>query len=430
MEHPLSLIKRRTWPQPLWLHLSSAWNCLSSSVNGWMSSQPNANPLRPNPQSENPSHGKAQNKTLSQKQKQQQNAHAHVDPIAVAQALSVEAASQWRDFLKGIYLYQNSTTTRHTDDWDVVARHHAVALKLLNPAKTSKTSKSRKPRPALVLIPSLINRFHILDLHPQHSFARFMHDAGYDVYLLDWHHDLTQALPTTLESSICDYILPLCAKIPQKHYHMLGYCMGGTLAIAAAQLNPGPIQSLTLLATPWDFHKPDAILGRNLSDYITHIQNQHPTTHFKAYWLQILFWRHDPLTALHKFKRFANLDPHSLDAPLFTLTEDWLNDGVDLPLSLLAECANEWYAKNTPSRHTWKIAKQIISPDTLTMPLHIITAERDGLVPPESSAALTTHNQAVHHLFHTGHIGLFAGSQSKNSIWPQVQHILSGHNTR
>ena len=40
-----------------------------------------------------------------------------------------------------------------------------------------------------------------------------------------------------------------------------GYCMGGTLAVAAAQRRPEliSVNSLALLAAPWDFHAPDKI---------------------------------------------------------------------------------------------------------------------------------------------------------------------------
>src|SRR3546814_15036385 len=35
---------------------------------------------------------------------------------------------------------------------------------------------------------------------------------------------------------------------------LLGYCMGGNLALAAALQAPDDVAALALLATPWDFH--------------------------------------------------------------------------------------------------------------------------------------------------------------------------------
>ena len=38
----------------------------------------------------------------------------------------------------------------------------------------------------VILIPSLVNRAHILDLDPDHSLVRYLADAGHDTYLVDW----------------------------------------------------------------------------------------------------------------------------------------------------------------------------------------------------------------------------------------------------
>ncbi len=38
---------------------------------------------------------------------------------------------------------------------------------------------------------------------------------------------------------------------------VLGYCMGGLLALALAILRPNDVTGLALFATPWDFHRPD-----------------------------------------------------------------------------------------------------------------------------------------------------------------------------
>src|ERR1700734_788747 len=45
--------------------------------------------------------------------------------------------------------------------------------------------EKRHPVP-LLLVFALMNRPHILDLRPGHSFVEFMVGQGYDVFLLDW----------------------------------------------------------------------------------------------------------------------------------------------------------------------------------------------------------------------------------------------------
>ena len=48
------------------------------------------------------------------------------------------------------------------------------------------TSEGKTHRIPLLLVFALMNRPHIFDLRPGHSFAEFMLRQGYDVYLLDW----------------------------------------------------------------------------------------------------------------------------------------------------------------------------------------------------------------------------------------------------
>src|SRR5579871_2673439 len=38
----------------------------------------------------------------------------------------------------------------------------------------------------LLLVFAIMNRPHVLDLRPGHSFVEYMRNRGYDIYLLDW----------------------------------------------------------------------------------------------------------------------------------------------------------------------------------------------------------------------------------------------------
>ena len=414
--HPPS--RRMTWPQPLWLHLGSAWNCLSNAVNGWMSlSDGLAQPGAPDPASLY----WTKNQLSPARNLFRQSAKAKHAPAEIASLIATDAAQQWQDTLTGLWLYQNHPAQRGgTDRWQTIATHHAVALKIL-PA-----THKRKNRSPVLIVPSLINRFHILDLAPQHSFAQFLRQAGHDVYLIDWHHDLTKKLPTSVENCITDYILRF-ARTLSGQPHLIGYCMGGTLSIAAACLEQSRFKSLSLIATPWDFHAPSRQAGEQFAHSLHKMIRQSGHNRVAAQWLQMLFWQRDPLAALRKFQRFAQLETHTPQADLFALAEDWLNDGVDLPASLLQDCAEHWFKANEPLKGSWSVAHQSIAIKHLKkIPIHIVNAQRDQLVPLASTPRIQQAHQSV---FATGHIGLFAGALSMQQVWPQVQQFLAVHNT-
>jgi len=46
--------------------------------------------------------------------------------------------------------------------------------------------EAQRKRTPILLVPSLINRWYILDLQPGRSFAEWLVAAGHDVYIIDW----------------------------------------------------------------------------------------------------------------------------------------------------------------------------------------------------------------------------------------------------
>ncbi|MEO0326401.1 MAG: class III poly(R)-hydroxyalkanoic acid synthase subunit PhaC, partial [Myxococcota bacterium] len=43
-----------------------------------------------------------------------------------------------------------------------------------------------RERTPIVMVPSLINRWYVLDLMPGRSFVEYLVDEGHDVYVIDW----------------------------------------------------------------------------------------------------------------------------------------------------------------------------------------------------------------------------------------------------
>ena len=60
----------------------------------------------------------------------------------------------------------------------------------LNKAKlyhyTPVVPKEQRKKTPLLMVFAIMNRPHVLDLRPGHSFVEFMLKEGYDLYLLDW----------------------------------------------------------------------------------------------------------------------------------------------------------------------------------------------------------------------------------------------------
>src|SRR5262249_47542965 len=106
-------------------------------------------------------------------------------------------------------------------------------------------------RTPLLIVPSLINRHYVLDLLPGRSVVERLRAGGIDVWMLDWGTPVPEDAERTLE----DYalgVLPRAAAEIGQPAHVLGYCMGGTLALGAMARGKLEARSLVALATPVD----------------------------------------------------------------------------------------------------------------------------------------------------------------------------------
>jgi polyhydroxyalkanoate synthase len=204
---------------------------------------------------------------------------------------------------------------------------------------------------------------------------------------------------------------------------VLGYCMGGMLALALALRRQRDLAGLICLATPWDFHadgetQPKLIgeMGRAF-DPLFHILGEMPVD-----LLQSFFAALDPVSLLAKFRRFAQMPAASEQAQKFVALEDWLNDGVGLAAPVARECLGDWYGANTPGRGLWKIDGRPVTPDALDLPTLAMVPSSDRIVPPKSALGLAQKlKRGETQVPAAGHIGMMVGSSARAKVWDPIE---------
>jgi poly[(R)-3-hydroxyalkanoate] polymerase subunit PhaC len=112
--------------------------------------------------------------------------------------------------------------------------------------------------PPLLIVHSLISKPYIFDLLPGNSVLEWLRDHGHDAYLLDWGETDQTDVANDLATYIDDYLRPAVGVVQResgaRDVAMLGYCMGGLLALLALATDGGlPVRDLALVATPVDF---------------------------------------------------------------------------------------------------------------------------------------------------------------------------------
>jgi poly[(R)-3-hydroxyalkanoate] polymerase subunit PhaC len=340
------------------------------------------------------------------------------DNVAAALDLAIEGRS--RSYLIGLEAYR-----RHP-----YRRDHRAPPVLWQEGTTRLLDYGGdRGGPAVLIVPSLINRFYVLDLLPELSFLRYLARRGVRPLVIDWAapgkqergFDLTDYIAGRLETAFD--VASHLAGVP---IGVAGYCMGGLFALSLALRRPDHTACLALLATPWDFHAGSAQQARFfglISDYLPLLCDEQGTLPVDV--VQSLFFLLDPFTAERKFRRFAALDPNSGEARAFVALEDWVNDGVPLGGAVARECAGSWYRDNAPARGQWKVGGETVDPKRLRRPALVVLPSRDRIVPPSSAGPLARVLGGATVLRpRLGHVGMMSAAAAPAVLWSAIADWL------
>jgi len=254
--------------------------------------------------------------------------------------------------------------------------------------------------PPVVLVPSLINPPRILDLDDEVSLTRAIAGMGRRVMLLDWGEARARS-ELSVAGHVEQLLLPLLRGIGEP-VALAGYCLGGTMAIAAADL--ANVERVATLAAPWHFTNYPEGSKRALQDMWRHSQaTSHSLGALPMEVLQAAFWSLDPERTVRKFADFGRLDADSADARRFVELEEWANEGEPLPYRAAAELVDDLFGNDHPGKDAWIVGGRPVA-ERLTVPTLHFTAERDLIAPPQTAAA----GDVV--AIPSGHVGMIVGS--------------------
>ena len=254
--------------------------------------------------------------------------------------------------------------------------------------------------PPAVLVPSLINPPRILDLDEQVSLTDAIARMGRRALLLDWGK-ADERSELSVAGHIEQLLLPLLASIGEP-VALVGYCLGGTMAIAAANLCP--IERLVTLAAPWNFARYPEASHRALQDMWRH--SEAAAKNLGALPMEVLqaaFWSLDPQRTVRKFAEFGRLDPASGEARRFVELEEWANEGEPLPYPAAEELVERLFGNDLSGSGTWTVGGRAAS-DRLAVPTLHLTAQRDLIAPPQTAAS----GGVI--AIPSGHVGMIVGS--------------------
>lgn len=426
----------RSGPRPLALHLltaQAAWSSLRAGLSPLNTGQPGwgqpgwelpgwladlvseTESLRANLFAENPDLA-SQNPADSRQ--------------ALAEALDRAGERRVLDFTAGVRAYRDHPYRRDLPAPPVLWREGTT--RLLDYGLRGQKGRGKRPRGAVLVIPSLVNRAYVLDLTARTSLMRHLASQGFRPFLVDWDAPGRAEKTFGLDDYIADRLESALDAAVAAHggpVAVLGYCMGGNLAVALALRRPSDVSGLACLATPWDFQADgpiatplDPIAAAQLTAAIAAMPE------FPVDLLQAMFASLDPFLVNRKYRAFAKTIGKSdrEDEALFVAIEDWVNDGVPLAAKVASQCLVGWYGENAPALGRWWVAGTCVDPARLRCPTLVIIPARDRIVPPKSAMALAAAiPQAQCLSVPSGHVAMIVGGQGPRLTWKPLVDWLS-----
>ncbi len=288
--------------------------------------------------------------------------------------------------------------------------------------------------PPILLVPSVVSRSYVFDLHTGNSFVERLLGAGFDVYLVDWgvagKEESTNTFETYVDEHLPAVVAAACADAGTDDITMLGYCFSGLLTMLYLAGHPdAPIRSLVALAPPIDYAasegitkvfaegrlEPDEILdedGNVPGDVVREaFAMRKPTSDLvtnAALWDNL--WKDDYVEGHQAMAQF-------------------IREQVPMPGALLRQIVEKLIRGNELATGATELGGRQVALRDIACPLLVVMAERDELVPVESTQVLREFmGPNMEELtLPAGHVGLITGRKAATVTIPHILGWIADH---
>ena len=266
----------------------------------------------------------------------------------------------------------------------VVMRNHLIELIQYEPATPRVGSQP------VLIVPSWIMKFYILDLTPQDSLVRYLVGQGHTVYMLSWKNPGGDDRDLGMDDYLEQGVLAAIGKVREREgnagIHAVGYCLGGTLlSIAAAWLGArrgNPLASLSLLAAETDFHEPGELglfIDESQIAFLEDLMAEHGYLDgrrmagaFQLINSKDLVWS----KLVHEYLMGAQTPMTAMRA--------WNADATRLPARMHSQYLRRMYLHNDLAEGRYVARGRTISLADIKLPMFVVATERDHVSPWKS----------------------------------------------
>ena len=176
------------------------------------------------------------------------------------------------------------------------------------------------------------------------------------------------AMPTpgrelSVAGHVEELLIPLLRNIGEP-VALVGYCLGGTMAIAAANLVA--CERVVTLAAPWKFSRYPGLIALRAAGHVAPFRSGQPRSRRAPDGGapgELLVAR--PRTDRKQVRRVRPSRPRSADARRFVELEDWANEGEPLPYPAARDLIEDLFGRDLPGSGQWRVGGRVVTHDSL-----------------------------------------------------------------
>ncbi|RMH44347.1 MAG: alpha/beta fold hydrolase [Deltaproteobacteria bacterium] len=285
------------------------------------------------------------------------------------------------------------------------------------------------PRTPVLIVPSLINRWYVVDLRRGASLVEGLLAAGLDVWCYDWGvpHDEDRYLDwDAVLRRLARAVRRVSRDTGAERVALLGYCMGATVAGIYAALHSDSVAAFVNLLGPFDFRAGGA-LARAVdarwfdADAVADAGNVSPQQ------MQSGFVMLRPTQQVAKWVGLADRAHDEAAVDAFVALETWASDNIPFPAAAYRTYIRELYQQNGLVTGTHRALGRRVDLAALRCPILAVVAERDTICPPDAATALCAlAGSADTDVLRVpgGHVGAVVGSRARERLYPHIARWL------
>ncbi len=296
--------------------------------------------------------------------------------------------------------------------------------------------KEERKKTPLLMVFAIMNRPHVLDLRPGHSYVEYMLRHGYDLYLLDWGAPGPEDKNLKFDDYALEYLPRVVRKFKKltgaEEFSMLGWCLGALISTMYSALRPDDgLKNLILLTAPLDFADKSAggftrwsshpsFKAETIAEKLGNIPGEMIDNGAKMLKpVENFFGSYTML--------WDNIDnPSAVEA--WHAMNTWVRDIIPMAGGAYQQLINELYKENRLMEGKMKLRGELVDLSHLRANLLNVIAQADHITPPcQSERVMDLVGSQDKEVFRVrgGHIGIMAGRGAEKNTWPHIESWLA-----